>query len=332
MQSYGKARRTRFREIPFIDLTPMSGTETAAKAALGRRLRDVCSTVGFFYLTGHAVPQETIDRFFAIGKRFMALPEAEKIKASIDRHPNRYSGYSPLRSRGGALFAAYDMTVEFPPDHPAVVAGLLQPCANIWPEGFAEFEATFREYRGLMLDLGRRLFGAFALALDLPEDHFAGIAEDPFGSLRLAYYPPQDPRTEDTDVGIHTHTDYQCFTMVAQDGVPGLEVQNGAGEWVTAPPVPGTFVVNIGDLLARWTNDIFTSTPHRVLNLTGEERMSIPFFFGTDFMVPIDTLPSCITPERPRHYEPVVSGPYVLEQFAAFKKGPPQLARREVRA
>ena len=114
-------------------------------------------------------------------------------------------------------------------------------------------------------------------------------------------------------------TDFQCFTLLAQDAVAGLEVQNGAGEWIGAPPVRGTFVINIGDMLARWSNDIFRSTPHRVLNLSGEERMSVPFFYGTDFMAFIDTLPSCISQDRPKRYDAVMSGEHVLNRFATYK-------------
>lgn len=308
-----------FKQLPIVDLSPMFGDDVAAKQALASHIYDVCTNVGFFYLEGHGVPQDKIDEIFAIGKNFMMLPEEEKMKISIDKHPNKYAGYSPLRSRSNALFCGFDMTVEFAEDDPAVLAGYLKPCKNPWPDEYPAFERAMKEYRKLMLDLGHRLFSAFALSLNLPEDHFHSITHEPFGSLRVNYYPPQDPLTKDDDVGIYAHTDFQCFTLLAQDAVAGLQVQNGVGEWIGAPPVRGTFVINIGDMLARWTNDIFKSTPHRVLNLSGEERMSVPFFFGTDFMAIIDTLPSCISAERPKHYAPVMSGKHVLDRFESYK-------------
>jgi isopenicillin N synthase-like dioxygenase len=172
-----------------------------------------------------------------------------------------------------------------------------------------------RAYRVAVEALGHRLFAACALSLDLPEDFFEPMIAKPFGPLRINYYPPQDPSTEHDDLGIHEHTDFQCFTFLAQDAVEGLQVQNGAGEWITAPPVPGTYVVNIGDQLARWTNDIFSSTRHRVLNLSGRERMSVPLFFGATFEAIVDTLPTCLTPDRPKKYEPIMAGQHVLSRF-----------------
>jgi isopenicillin N synthase-like dioxygenase len=220
------------------------------------------------------------------------------------------------RERGGSLYACYDMGVEFEAGDPAVAAGLMKPCACVWPEEeLPLFEARMREYRAEVEALGRKLFVAFAIALDLPENYFDAMIDKPFGPLRINYYPPQDPMTENDDLGIHAHTDFQCFTFLAQNEVEGLQVLNGKGEWITAPPVAGTYVVNIGDQMARWTNDIFTSTMHRVLNVSGQERMSVPLFFGASFTAPIDTLPTCISPERPKKYEPVMADQHVLTRF-----------------
>ena len=167
-----------FKELPIVDLSPMFGDDVHAKRVLAAHIREVCSNVGFFYLTGHGVPQDKIDEIFAIGKRFMMLPEEEKMKLSIDKHPNKYAGYSPLRSRSNALFSGYDMTVEFAEDDPAVLAGFLKPCKNPWPDAYPEFEHAMKAYRQRMLALGQRLFSAFAMSLDLPEDYFRAITHE----------------------------------------------------------------------------------------------------------------------------------------------------------
>lgn len=309
------ARRSAFGELPVLDMTPLFSDDVDVRRAFARELADVCTNVGFFYLRGHRVSQQLIDEVFAVSKRFFELPEAEKMTTHTSLNATRYGGYTPLRERGGTYHACYDMGVEYGPDEPEVKAGLLPACHNFWPAALPEFEDKMSQYKTTVVEVGKHLFRAFALALDLPERYFDPKIAKPFGGLRVNYYPPQDPATADVDLGISAHTDFQCLTLLVQDDNEGLQVQNGVGEWITAPPIKGTYVVNIGDMMARWTNDIFSSTPHRVINVSGAERMSVPYFYGTNFAEVIDTLPSCITPERPKKYEPIVAGKHVLDRF-----------------
>jgi len=138
--------------------------------------------------------------------------------------------------------------------------------------------------------------------------------------MRLLHYPPQYPSNIDVDgrrIGIGAHTDYECFTLLWQDAVGGLQVQNTEGNWIEAVHIPGTLVVNLGDQFARWTNDVFKSTVHRAINVSGADRYSIPLFFGTDYDVRLEPIPTCISPDTPAKYEVVTAGEYVKSRLEA---------------
>jgi isopenicillin N synthase-like dioxygenase len=182
---------------------------------------------------------------------------------------------------------------------------------NRWPE-LPGFREPVEAYFDAMLALARRLSAMFALALGLPERHFDPELTRPIAQLRLLRYPVA--RAGDSAPGIGTHCDYECFTILAQDA-SGLEVQNTAGAWVAAPPLEDTFVVNIGEMLQRWSNDAFRATPHRVRAVAGAPRFSIPFFFATNYDTEIACLPSCTTPENPPRYAPVAAGRYLEDRL-----------------
>jgi len=193
---------------------------------------------------------------------------------------------------------------------------------NVWPDStlLPDFRETVLDYYHHAVRLGKSLFPLFALALDLPENFFEDKITKPAAIMRLLHYPPQNPKTVDESdriIGIGAHTDYECFTILWQDDVQALQVQNANGKWVHAPPIPGTLVVNLGDQFARWTNDVFTSTLHRAINRSGKERYSIPLFFGTDYDVPLEPLPGCVTPSHPAKYEIMTAGEYVKSRLEA---------------
>lgn len=164
-----------------------------------------------------------------------------------------------------------------------------------------------------MSTLGRKMARAIAIALDLPADSLQPFFADPTTFLRLLHYPPQPP--EEGLFGSAPHTDYGFVTLLAQDDVGGLEVLNKDGDWVPAPPIPGSFVMNVGDILARWSNDVFVSTPHRVINASGRERYSQPFFFDPSMAETIDVLPTCIGPDGQKKYQPIVYRDYLMERI-----------------
>jgi isopenicillin N synthase-like dioxygenase len=187
---------------------------------------------------------------------------------------------------------------------------------NVWPDipKVPDFKTSIKEYYGNVLTLGRRLIRLFALVLGLPENYFDEMFRFPGAMGRLIHYPPQAP-TKSSAFGIGAHTDIDCFTILCQGAQPALQILNTEGEWLSAPPLPGTFVVNIGDMLSYWSNDTFISTVHRVLNITGEERYSVPFFMGPNYDTVLEPLASCVQ-GGDKKYTSVLAGDYVWRRLA----------------
>jgi isopenicillin N synthase-like dioxygenase len=167
-------------------------------------------------------------------------------------------------------------------------------------------------YYGAMTALSHRLLGAFACGLDLPDEYFLAFFRKPLTQLRLLHYPPQPPESDAE--GVEAHTDTGAFTILLQDQVGGLDVRNRAGAWIRATPIAGSFVINIADMMQRWTNGRFVSTPHRVTNKTGKQRFSVPFFANPDYDATIVPLPGASASSR---YEPLACGPYVEAAYRA---------------
>jgi isopenicillin N synthase-like dioxygenase len=301
--------------LPVIDIAALYQDDSAGRLhaanALGRAARES----GFCYVTGHLVPPELIDRLLRLTTSFFALPLEQKMKWYIGRSRN-HRGYVP---EGEEVFAAgtrdrkeaFDLGLDLSPDAAEVRAGNPMLGPNVWPdlEGFRE---TVNAYYQSVLQLGRTLFRGFALALGLEEDRFARLVNRPPSQLRLIHYP-YNPDAEDS-MGIGAHTDYECFTILLPTA-PGLEVMNGAGVWVDAPPVPGSFVVNIGDMFETWTNGEFVATSHRVRRVR-EERYSFPFFCVCDYDTLVEPLPHFVGPDRPPKYPPLMAGAHLFAQTA----------------
>lgn len=315
------ARESGFTEIPVIDFAPMYGDDAAAQRTVAAALRDACVNVGFFYLVGHGVPQAVVDAVFAQAHRFFDLPDAEKMAIHVSRSKNN-RGYGAMLDENtdptarGDLHEAFDLALDIPADDPDVLAGKTLYGPNLWPEGMPGFREDLMRYHGAIIAFGRHLFRAFAMALDLPEDFFDDKIARPLATMRILHYPPQFGTIDEKQIGIGAHSDYECFTILAQDEVGALQVLNARGEWIAAPPMPGAFVVNIGDMMARWTNDYFASTIHRAINRSGRRRYSIPFFYGPDWDTIVECLPSCTGPDRPARYAPVKAGDYVVGRFS----------------
>lgn len=183
---------------------------------------------------------------------------------------------------------------------------------NAWPS-MPGFKDSIGAYYGEVLTLARRMVRLFAKVLELPSDYFDACVSRPGAMLRLLKYPPQDPSQPDA-LGIGAHTDIEAFTILCQGSQPALQILNAEGQWIQAPPIPGTFVVNIGDMLSRWSNDVFISTVHRVH--ASCERYSIPFFFGPSYDTVLHPLPTCIGETGKAAYEPIVAGDYVWQRLA----------------
>jgi len=185
---------------------------------------------------------------------------------------------------------------------------------NRWPPHFPSLQVCAEEYFGHLLTLGKRLLRLFALSLGEEEEFFLKWFQKPMVQTRLFHYPPQTV-TPEKAFGAAPHTDYGMLTLLAQDPIGGLELRRRNGEWLAAPYIPGTFVVNIGDLFKVWSNGLFMSNLHRVVNKTGRERYSIPTFFNPDFDTPVACLPQCKAPDNPEKYPPITAGEYLVKRF-----------------
>ncbi|KAJ7205987.1 hypothetical protein GGX14DRAFT_367612 [Mycena pura] len=323
------SRRTEstFEQIPIIDFKDATSADVAKRRALANEIRDACinGKSDTSPRANHPIPETTIADTINAAKGFFALPTPAKLALDIHKSSN-FKGYTALLGGNtdpagrGDLHEGFDIGWEGSGDHP--MAGV-----NVWPADadLPEFRDRVLAYYRAAVQLGQLLFPLFALALDLPENFFDDKTTKPAAIMRLLHYPPQQPAVDDDGriIGIGAHTDYECFTILWQDAAGGLQVQNADGKWIDAVPVAGTFVINLGDQFARWTNDVFKSTLHRVTNRSGRERYSMPLFFGTDYDVLLEPLPGCVSADSPARYELVTAGEYVrrrLEETYAHSK------------
>ena len=315
-----KGQEVAFDRIPLIDISTL--VDGSDEAGVAEKLRGAAERVGFLYVTGHGIPQSMVDGMFAQAKAFFDRPQEEKMAAHIGNWPV-HRGYFPLFEENtdpamtADLKEGFDIGRDLGPDDPEVQAGLPLHGPNQWPEGDPSFRAAADAYFNALCRLGERLMRGFAIALELEPDFFADKIDRPLAQLRLLHYPPQSGHVEARTIGCGAHTDYGCVTILAQDANGGLQVRNTDGDWIFAPPVPGAFIVNLGDQMARWTNGRFQATPHRVINVSGRERYSMPFFFDPNWEAEIACLPGCEIPgERPK-FAPVLAGPYLQSRFDA---------------
>ena len=301
-------------DVPVLDLAPLLAGEDIS--ALAREIRRACEGMAFFYIRNHGVPEAVIDGAFEASRRFFAEPLERRMKVLKDRFHRGYLPLGTTRYPGKAadLKDSFDIGVDLALEHPDVVADLPLHGPNQWPD-LAGFRAPVEAYFQAVRDCGLGLLTLFARSLEVEDDFFARHYDNPSILMRMLHYPPQSQATEDGAIGAFPHSDYGVMTLLAQDPSGGLELQKPDGSWIGAPYIPGTFVVNIGDLMARWTNDVYRSNQHRVVNRLGTERYSIPFFFNPNHFAPVECIPSCAGPDRPRLYPTVAAGEYVADKI-----------------
>lgn len=319
-----RAELTAFDEVPVIDVGPF--IEGRDKQGVADRIGAACRDIGFFYVRNHGVDRSRVENVFDAAASFFALPEHEKRLIDILKSP-AYRGYVGLYAESVSgdipnLRECFDIGNEFGPDYPHAGKDLPLHGRNQWPARPAQLRPAMEAYWGEMMTLANRLMHAMALSLGLEETHFDDSIRWPLAQIRLNHYPPQTENLDGSVMGIDEHSDYGCVTILAQDDVGGLEVKNAAGEWIQAPPIPGTFIINLGQQMQRWTNDLFKATMHRAMNLSGRERYSIPFFFDANWDARIECLPTCRSAANPAKYPPVIAGPELHETFlrAYFNK------------
>ncbi|TVY34735.1 putative 2-oxoglutarate-dependent dioxygenase [Lachnellula occidentalis] len=280
--------------IPVIDVSNIFSPDLEARKAVAAEIRQACINIGFFYVQNHGIPQELVDEVFEWGKKFFDLTFEEKMEVYIDNTPH-YRGYTPLYGAGtagsdgkGNANEAFDWghDCRLNDDPEDMFIDPYMRGENPWPKQLPGFEAHLSEYYRTMRAFCRVMARNVALSLDLQESHFDSILTHPGCSALVAHYPPQEPKSG--NLGLSAHTDAEFFTILAAGEVRALEVMRRDGYWISAPPKKGCFIVNVGDQLQAWSNDLYVSTLHRVLNYSGQERYSVPFFFSANYETVIE--------------------------------------------
>ena len=274
-------------EVPILDVAPLVtglGDEGAVSSAIG----DACRRQGFFYVVGHGVSEDLQSRLDELAHRFFEQNAETKLEIRMELAGKAWRGYFPV---GGELTSGRPdlkeglyFGAELGEDDARVQAGVPLHGANLFPSGLPGFRDTILEYMGAMTELGHALMRGIAMSLALEPDYFrVGYMADPLTLFRIFHYPPAPPvPAREQQWGVGEHTDYGVLTMLRQDDAGGLQVKTES-RWIDAPPVPNSFVCNIGDMLDRLTRGLYRSTPHRVLNVSGRGRFSFPFFFDPGF-------------------------------------------------
>ena len=309
--------------IPVIDMAPLLGGDQRGVAGVSEAVRQAFTTSGFCYVRNHGVPADVIAQAARTSLDFFHLPLEEKLEAAPKEAVRGFNAIGRTKMRGAMnpdYKEYFQIGLELPRDDPAVLAGQPLRGPNQWPRGLPQFETAFTRYFEAIGACGQRFLRAVAFSLGAPETFFVDKYDKPLQRTQCVYYPPHPVGRTDELFGVAPHTDYGCVTLLWQDDVGGLEVQDRSGAWVQARPVPDTLVINIGDLLARWSNDRYRSTPHRVTNRSGRERLSIATFYDPDFTAPVD--PSDFSGgvgEAPNH-PPVSAGDYIMGRINASQK------------
>ncbi len=304
--------------IPLIDFAAFD--DAAARPGLAANIDAACRAAGFFCLFNHGIPQHIIDASFAAAADFFALPDAEKEKISIAKSPCHRGWYrigeevlDPVDNSDGDFKEGVKIGFDCPPDHPRRQAGIALHGANQWPDINGWQEVMQQAYQSCSA-LSRQIMQVLAMGLSLPDTFFDKWLIEPMATLSPIRYPPQYQQNQ---IGAGAHTDFGCLTLLFQRDIAGLEIQGKDGSWIDVPADPTMVVVNIGDMMARWTNDIYTSTRHRVINRAGQPRQSLAFFFDPDPDADLTALPSCLAPgDRPR-YAPTTALAHLLEKIDA---------------
>jgi isopenicillin N synthase-like dioxygenase len=331
--------RAALGEIPTIDFSAFAkGGTDAARREVGRQIRAACIDIGFFYLANHGISAAEIDEAHGRALAFFEQPAEHKEK--LYKKPGerlgilRVGGDNPDANADKAsdLKEVYGMMRELMPGEPE--AGRMGAGNNLWPDpavlpGFREFMTTQIDKR---VTLSQQLARGFALSLDLPESWFDAMHRFLGCTFVFNYYPAFKGGRKPTQWSISPHSDYGTFTLLSQDALGGLQVRNAAGVWIDVPPVPGSFVVNIGDLFAIWTNDLYLPSLHRALNTAEVPRISAPFFVYPQGTTMVECLETCQGPGNPPLYEPRTAEAHVMSLIDQSRRtGRPGLTTRTAR-
>jgi len=295
--------------IPVIDLGPSFSPAVERRKPVAAEIRSACRDTGFFYVGNHGVPESAIAAMFDTSRRFFARPLAAKM---------------PLRGAGGYGYDPPQLQVLDAAAPPDLKEGFMMGVGDNelvrsikWPAEMPELRQRLEDYDGHMRTLGRHLMRCVALSLELPEGYFDDGFDRPSCSVRLLHYAPRPADALPNQIGAGAHTDWGAITMLYQDDVGGLEVKGAAeDEWIRATPIPGTFVINLGDMIRRWTNDTYRSTLHRVVTGTASrDRYSIATFFNPRDDYRVVCVPTCLAAGETPIYPPCTVGEHIMEMM-----------------
>ncbi len=319
--------------FPVFDLSKFEHAGSAERRILGHEVDSICRSTGFLAISGHTVPKDVIDGVWSKAQAFFDLPTEvkEQVRAPYPGYPYGYLGpgvEALAKSKGQDT--PPDLKESFNGGPLAVPEGLTDPEAlafcyaeTIWPNAPEGFISAWQSYYRAMEDLAARIMRVFAVALNLPETYFDSTIDKPISALRALNYPETNTPPKPGQLRAGAHTDYGSLTiLLPQAGSGGLQIFTPEGEWREVPPVPGAFVINIGDLMALWTNDRWVSTLHRVVatQASSARRQSLAFFHQPNWHQEIVCIPSCLAPGETPKYEPVLSGPYLMSKFKSTVK------------
>ncbi len=320
------------QSLPIVDLSGLAAAAEAgdagALAQLGGAFDTACREFGFCYIVNHGVPAEVRQAAFAQSAAFHALPLKEKQRIRINAAHRGYMGMASSVIVTSSIEKATkpNLSESFMLMHEVAPGAEMGPLdgPNQWPARPAEFRAAITAYDTALRGLGQHMTRMIAVALGLPPAGLDAYFQRPTTFLRLLHYPPSPPDADAKQYGSAPHTDYGFITILAQDNRGGLQVRSRGHSWIDATPIEGAFVLNIGDMGSRWSNGRWRSTPHRVINRSGEDRYSLPYFYDMAADVAVAPLPPCVTVETPAQFPPVTYGDYLMERIDAnyaYRKG-----------
>lgn len=310
--------------IPTIDVAAERAGAKAGLAAMAAEVAEAFAGSGFCYIANHGIPDAVIDEAASAALEFFHRPLDEKLKSKPKESVRGFNAIGRTQMYGAKnpdYKEYFQIGLELLRDDPAVLAGQPLRGPNQWPQDLPRFQTALTRYFAEVGACGQRFLRAVALSLGAPETFFADKYDKPLQRTQCVYYPPHPTDSKEELFGVAPHTDYGCITLLWQDDVGGLEVQDRSGAWVDAPPIPGTLVVNIGDLLARWSNDRYRSTRHRVTNRSGRERLSIATFYDPDYTAPVDPRDLGLVEAETALYPRVSAGDYIMGRINASQTG-----------
>lgn len=311
--AYATAKRFDSNDIPVVDISSLR--DGSDPVAISKALHAASQSLGFIYIKGHGIPNSLIQSARQQAMDFFHADETVKSAVSISAKHRGWLGHGKAKMQDNAkpdlkesfIWGYQDPSGNTPEDH--ALRG-----ANQWPESMPDLQTVATDYFQQAHQVAYYLMRGFALGLGLDESFFLKTCERPLSRASFVYYPSQPESLGDDQFGVGPHTDFGVLTVLCQDNVGGLQVQNINGEWIQASPIEGTLLVNVGDLLARWTEGAYKSTPHRVVNSSGKERLSLVLAFDPDPETLIDAHEIFGASHQSKE-SPIACGDYLIWRF-----------------